>query len=83
MLVPMQWHLFDNAGTSGVSVSGYNTSTTNGYNAIEGIVNYSGTAFNSAGVFGLAINNALTNSAIGVRGTINGRDGFGVLGNEN
>ncbi|NQX97424.1 MAG: hypothetical protein HRT73_06035, partial [Flavobacteriales bacterium] len=32
---------FDNAGTSGVSVSGYNTSTTNGYNAIEGIVNYS------------------------------------------
>ncbi|NQX99012.1 MAG: tail fiber domain-containing protein, partial [Flavobacteriales bacterium] len=39
-----------------------------------------GSAFNSAGVFGLAINNTLTNSAIGVRGTINGREGFGVLG---
>jgi hypothetical protein len=71
---------FDNAGAEGVPISGYNTGVTNGYNAIEGIVAYSGTAFNSTGVFGLAIDNTLINSAIGVRGTINGRDGFGVLG---
>ena len=71
---------FDNAGAEGVSVSGYNFGTANGYNGIEGIVTYSGTAFNAAGVFGLAIDNTLINSAIGVRGTINGRDGFGVLG---
>lgn len=71
---------FENAGIEGVSIDGYNYDVTNGYNAIEGIVSYSGTAFNAAGVFGLAIDNTLINSAIGVRGTINGRDGFGVLG---
>lgn len=31
----------------------------------------------------MAINNTLTNSAVGVRGTINGRDGIGVLGTRN
>jgi hypothetical protein len=71
---------FDNDGAEGVPISGYNTDAANGYNGIEGIVTYSGTAFNAAGVFGLAIDNTLTNSAIGVRGTINGRDGYGVLG---
>ncbi|MFT6921275.1 MAG: hypothetical protein ACJA1C_000269 [Crocinitomicaceae bacterium] len=71
---------FENAGVEGVSIDGYNYDVTNGYNAIEGIVSYSGTAYNAAGVFGLAIDNTLINSAIGVRGTINGRDGFGVLG---
>ncbi|MFT6500725.1 MAG: hypothetical protein ACJASQ_000834 [Crocinitomicaceae bacterium] len=71
---------FENAGFEGVSIDGYNYDVTNGYNAIEGIVSYSGTAYNAAGVFGLAIDNTLINSAIGVRGTINGRDGFGVLG---
>ncbi|MFT4537526.1 MAG: hypothetical protein ACI9P5_004911, partial [Saprospiraceae bacterium] len=71
---------FDNAGADGVSISGDNSGTTNGYNGVEGVVAYSGTAFNATGVFGLAIDNTLTNSAVGVRGTINGRDGFGVLG---
>ena len=71
---------FDNAGIEGVSVSGYNTGTTNGFNGVEGITNYGGTAFNAAGVFGLGINNTLTHSSVGVRGTINGRDGTGVLG---
>lgn len=71
---------FNNAGAEGVSISGYNTGTTNGYNGVEGVVVYDGTAYNPAGVFGLAIDNTLINSAIGVRGAINGRDGFSVLG---
>jgi hypothetical protein len=71
---------FDNSSAEGVPISGYNLDATCGYNGIEGIVAYSGTAFNSTGVFGLAIDNTLTNSAVGVRGTINGRDGFAVLG---
>ena len=71
---------FDNSGLEGVSVSGYNRDVTNGYNGIEGITNYSGNTFAAAGVFGLAIDNTLTNTAVGVRGTINGREGIGVLG---
>lgn len=71
---------FDNLGIDGVSLSGYNQSTTSGYNAIEGITNYSGTAYSPAGVFGLAINGSLTHRAIGVRGAANGRDGIGVMG---
>jgi len=71
---------FDNLGTTGVSLSGYNTSTTNPYNGIEGITNYNGTAFITAGIFGLAINTSLTHQAIGVRGAANGRDGVGVYG---
>ncbi len=71
---------FNNDGIEGVSISGYNAGTTNGYNGIEGVVSYGGTAFNATGVFGLGINNALTHSSVGVRGTINGRDGIAVLG---
>jgi len=71
---------FDNSGPSGVSLSGYNSSATSGYNGIEGITNYNGTGFIPAGVFGLAINTSLTHVAIGVRGTANGRDGVGVYG---
>lgn len=71
---------FDNLGADGVALSGYNQSTASGYNGIEGITNYSGTANSPAGVFGLAINGSLTHRAIGVRGAANGRDGIGVLG---
>lgn len=71
---------FDNLGTTGVSLSGYNSSTTNPYNGIEGITNYNGTAYITAGVFGLAINASLSHQAIGVRGAANGRDGVGVYG---
>jgi len=71
---------FENLSAEGVPVSGYNLDATCGYNGIEGIVAYSGSAFNATGVFGLAIDNTLSNSAVGLRGTINGRDGFGVLG---
>ena len=71
---------YDNLGIDGVSLSGYNQGTTNAYNGIEGITNYSGTANAPAGVFGLAINNSLTHRAIGVRGAANGRDGIGVYG---
>jgi hypothetical protein len=70
---------FNNAGITGVAVSAYNTSTTNGYSGTEGVSNYSG-AGNAAGVFGLGINASLTSGQVGVRGTINGRDGYGVLG---
>ncbi len=71
---------FNNTGADGVSISGYNQGTANGYNGIEGITNYSGTGFIPAGVFGLAINASLTHRAIGVRGAANGRDGVGVYG---
>ncbi|WGD34328.1 tail fiber domain-containing protein [Olleya sp. YS] len=69
-----------NSGIDGVALSGFNSSTTNGYNSIEGITNYSGTAFIPAGVFGLAINASLTSLANGVYGFSNGRDGIGVFG---
>lgn len=71
---------FENTGVDGVSISGYNQSATNPYNAIEGITNYSGSVYISSGVFGLAINASLTHTAIGVRGAANGRDGVGVRG---
>jgi len=71
---------FDNTGATGVSLSGYNQGTTNAYNGIEGITNYNGTAYVTAGVFGLAINPSLTHQAIGVRGAANGRNGVGVYG---
>ncbi len=47
---------------------------------VEGIVAYNGTAFIPTGVFGLGIDLSLTHSAVGVRGTVNGRDGIAVLG---
>ncbi|WP_052597443.1 tail fiber domain-containing protein [Aureispira sp. CCB-QB1] len=71
---------FDNSGIDGVAISGHDNNTANPYNGIEGITNYSGTAFIPSGVFGLAINNSLTHRAIGVRGVANGRDGVGVYG---
>lgn len=71
---------FENAGAEGVPISGYNTNTANTFNAVEGIVSYNGTAFIPTGVFGLGIDLSLTHSSVGVRGTINGRDGIGVLG---
>jgi len=71
---------FQNQGAAGVALSGRNSSTTSGYNAIEGITDYSGNTFTPAGVFGLAISGTLTHRAIGVRGVANGRDGAGVLG---
>ncbi|TYB79829.1 tail fiber domain-containing protein [Bizionia myxarmorum] len=71
---------FDNLGTTGVSLSGYNSSTNNPYNSIEGVTNYNGTTYVTSGVFGLAINASLTHQAIGVRGAANGRDGIGVYG---
>lgn len=72
---------FENDGVEGVSLSGYNLSNTNGYNAIEGITDYSGTAFTPAGVFGLAIYQGPSQSpGIGVRGASNEWQGTGVFG---
>lgn len=71
---------FDNAGIEGVPISGHNTNAANTYNAVEGITSYNGTAFIPTGVFGLGIDLSLTHTAVGVRGTVNGRDGIGVLG---
>ncbi|MDF1672538.1 MAG: tail fiber domain-containing protein [Vicingaceae bacterium] len=71
---------FSNLGTSGVAIAGRNTSTTSGYNAIEGITDYSGNGFVPSGVFGLAISGTQTHRAVGVRGVANGRDGNGVIG---
>ena len=72
---------FDNNSTSsGVSLTGYNTGTANGYNAIEGVTNYNGTTFASAGVFGLAINTTTSHFGIGVRGASNSPEGTGVEG---
>ena len=69
---------FDNNSTSsGVSLTGYNTGTANGYNAIEGVTKYNGTTFASAGVFGLA---SSYNFGIGVRGASNSPEGTGVEG---
>lgn len=71
---------FDNAGADGVAIDGYNTGTTNTFNAVEGVVAYNGTAFIPTGVFGLGIDLSLTHTSVGVRGTVNGRDGIAVLG---
>ena len=70
-----------NTVAQGGSVYGANTSTTNGYNSIEATSYYSGTTYAQSAVFGLAISGVLTNTAIGVQGTNNGRDGVGVQGN--
>lgn len=73
--------LYDNSGVSGVALNGSNTNATSGYNAIEGITNYNGTAFIPAGVFGLAIyNGAASAPTIGVRGASNEWQGTGVRG---
>ena len=72
---------FDNNGTTGVALSAYNYGTSNGYNAFEGITDYNGTTFASAGVFGLAINTSnSTHWGIGVRGASNSPEGTGVEG---
>jgi hypothetical protein len=71
---------FDNSGIGGNALQASNVATTSGFNAIEGITSYNGTAFSPAGVFGFASGGSLTHSAIGVRGSINGRDGTGVYG---
>ena len=70
----------ENTGIDGVAFSGENSSTSNGYNAIEGVTSYSGTGFTPSGVFGLAIDNTASTVAIGVRGATNNTDGYGVLG---
>ncbi|RAJ16332.1 tail fiber domain-containing protein [Olleya aquimaris] len=69
-----------NSGINGVALGGYNTSTTNGFNAIEGITNYNGIAFTPSGLYGLAINTTLTSRAYGTTGFSNSRDGVGVYG---
>lgn len=71
---------FNNLGTTGVSISGYNQSAADNYNAIEGITAYSGNGFIPSGVFGLAISATTTHRAVGVRGVANGRDGNGMIG---
>ena len=70
-----------NTVAQGGSVYGANTSTSNGYNSIEATSYYNGTTYAQSAVFGLAISAVLTNTAIGVQGTNNGRDGVGVQGN--
>lgn len=70
-----------NSGTDGVAISGYNTSTANGYNGIEGVTAYSGAAFSPSGVFGLAIYGGPGNYAtVGVFGSSNEWQGTGVIG---
>lgn len=72
---------FENLSVSGVSLAGTNNNTTSGYNAIEGITYYNGTAFIPAGVLGLAIyNGAASAPTIGVRGATNEWQGTGVRG---
>jgi hypothetical protein len=69
-----------NTTTGGGSGYFQSTSTTNSYNGVEAITSYAGTASAPAGIFGLAISNALTQTGVGVRGSTNGRDGVGVRG---
>lgn len=72
---------FENASVSGVALNGTNTNATSGYNAIEGINNYNGTAFIPAGVFGLALyQGAALAPTIGVRGHSNEWQGTGIYG---
>lgn len=72
-----------NTGINGVALSGYNSSTVNAYNGIEGITSYNGNAFTPTGVFGLAISTTANHNAVGVTGITNNRDGVGVLGARN
>ncbi|MBL1231277.1 MAG: tail fiber domain-containing protein [Vicingaceae bacterium] len=72
---------FDNLGIDGVSISGYNQGTTNGYNGMEGITAYNGTGFIPAGVMGLAIYQGAANApTLGVMGATNEWQGTGVRG---
>jgi hypothetical protein len=72
---------FENSGVSGVAIGGRNSNNTSGYNAIEGLTDYNGTAFIPAGVFGLAIyNGPVSSPTIGVRGVSNEWQGTGVRG---
>ena len=72
---------FENTGADGVSISARNQGAANGYNAIEGITDYNGTAFIPAGVFGLAIyQGAALAPTIGVRGHSNEWQGTGIYG---
>ncbi|MFT4612749.1 MAG: hypothetical protein ACJA1H_002829 [Glaciecola sp.] len=72
---------FENSGIEGLGLSSTNFNTTNGYNAIEGITNYFGTAFIPAGVFGLALNVSVGSfNPIGIRGHSNSWQGAGVYG---
>ena len=72
---------YNNLGADGVSISGYNQGTANGYNGIEGITGYNGTGFIPAGVFGLGIyQGANLSPTIGVRGASNEWQGTGVRG---
>ena len=68
---------YDNSGSSGVALLGYNLGTTNGYNGIEGI-----TAGTYSGVYGLGISqdNGSSFDATGVYGHANDLQGIGVLG---
>jgi hypothetical protein len=69
-----------NTVTQGGSVYAANTNTSNGYNSMEATSYYSGSTYAQAAVYGLAISNVNTNTAVGVQGFNNGRDGVGVQG---
>ena len=56
------------------------TVANSGYNTVEGIQNYNTTGGAPAGIFGLAISNVVTHTGVGVHGSTNGRDGYGVWG---
>jgi hypothetical protein len=56
------------------------TLTNNGYNTVEGVQQYNSNAGAPAGIFGLAIDGTNTQTAVGVHGATNGRDGYGVWG---
>lgn len=68
---------FDNGGTTGVTISGQNSSTSNPYNAIEGL-----TYGQYSGVFGLGVSddNGSAYDATGVYGHANDYQGLGVYG---
>lgn len=66
-------------GTGGGAGFYVNSSTSNGYSALEASTNYVGTNSPSA-IKGIAINASLTHRAIGVSGVANGRDGIGIMG---
>jgi hypothetical protein len=69
-----------NTTTGGGSGFFVNNPTTSLYNAVEGVINYTGTTNAPSGVFGLSISNTNTQTGVGVRGSTNGRDGYGVWG---
>lgn len=69
-----------NSTTGGGSGYFENSSINNVFNSVEGVINYSGSANAPSGVFGLAISNNNAQTGVGVRGSTNGRDGYGVWG---